>query len=334
MIRKIILIILSTIASITSHAQLSEKECVPIDIRDKNPGLANFFSKPRNQDSIGWCYAFAAADLMSAEVGVPVSAYHTSAIYNKGIANSFFRKIFFGKDNGSHDPTLAFKEVYEGGFIDTAIKDVKKEGEICSEEAMPFDKNYRGQTLQIVQYIEELKSNLKDPLLSDEQKCQDLRFIFPNLITSEFQTLYQALLKDDLNKELATIIAESCPKNKLKIPNFKIINIRPPMYNSDIDMDAEKNKFFKKVGDILDSGKPLGISYNVRFVTNKEGMHASVVTARRWYNNKCEFKIRNSWGQSCAPYKNEIECNRSEGSYWVDENKFYDMVDDITYISK
>ena len=53
---------------------ISEHDCSRIDIRDKRPELKEFFSTPRDQASVGWCFAFATADLFSAELGVPVVA--------------------------------------------------------------------------------------------------------------------------------------------------------------------------------------------------------------------------------------------------------------------
>jgi hypothetical protein len=82
----------------------------------------------------------------------------------------------------------------------------------------------------------------------------------------------------------------------------------------------------------LNNGKPVGISYNVKYVAPFSGFHASTVIARRWNNGRCEYKVRNSWGRSCSSYLKEIECNRWEGSYWVKDETFYKMAISFTAI--
>ena len=60
-------------------------ECTNKDLTDptylKSVGkekLINHFSKPRDQDSVGWCGAYASSDSLSYTVGEPVSAIDTS----------------------------------------------------------------------------------------------------------------------------------------------------------------------------------------------------------------------------------------------------------------
>ena len=77
------IIILPNLIYSLAYANLTQEQCTLVDIRrDQNPQLKEFFSPPRNQGLIGWCYGFAAADLLSVEAGTPVSAAHTSAIFN------------------------------------------------------------------------------------------------------------------------------------------------------------------------------------------------------------------------------------------------------------
>jgi hypothetical protein len=324
--------------------QVAHGQCTNIDIRDKNPKLAEFFSKPRDQDSIGWCYGFAAADLLSVEAGVPVSAMHTSAIFNKKISNSFFWNTVFGfqhkipKFLKDYFFNYAFSDIYEGGLVSKALNGAQDEGFICSEAQMPFDSDYRDQVGYLILSLEELKSQVKNNVITFENFCDlaQMKLYGSKLSNADLAKLYQAMLKDQLNQGLEEMMSETCAKDKIRIPKFKIQKIFKPSITSENE-ESERNNYFKKIGEVLEVGKPLAISYNVKHVLNPpaNGGHVSVLTARRWnpINNKCEYKIRNSIGQSCAQYLPYIDCNLEEGSIWVNEDKFYEMVNDIDYIS-
>lgn len=338
MILKFIFLISIIFILSNSYAEVSEKECSNIDIRTKNPALAEFFSTPRDQGEIGWCYGFAAADLLSVEVGVPVSAFHTSAIYNKSIANSPIWKSIAGVgrfiENHSEGRKSQFEEIYEGGHIDKALTEAKKEGKICSEKDVPYFVK-AGDAAFLISYLEEVKKTIKSKDLSLTQKCEYFKASFPSVLDSDLKKLFNYLLNEDLNVVLEKTISDLCPTNKLTIPDFKIKHIYPPMLDYDKDMQALKKIFFNKIAEVLESGKPMAIEYQTRFVeAYRDEHHESIVTARRWNKGKCEYKIRNSFGKACGYYKKGIDCNLEEGSYWVDENIFYNMVDGITYLSK
>jgi hypothetical protein len=314
------IIILPNLIYSLAYANLTEEQCTPVDIRDKNSQLKEFFSTPRDQDSIGWCYAFAAADLLSVEAGTPVSAAHTSAIYNKKIETRLW-------DSWFHN--VIFNDIYESGVVEEALNYAKNAKDICTEAGMPFDAHpmfyyYILQLEEIKKYVEETQSMNKF--------CNYIKDIFPYLPFSnvDFLKLYHAIINDQLNKGLEELITNSCQDKKIQIPDFKVKKITKDFWFP--DNENAKTKYFNKIGKVLASGKPLAITYKVSGVTKYPGNHASVVMAREWINNQCQYKVRNSWGRSCAPYKPGIQCVQEEGSFWVNEDTFYEMVIDIDYI--
>lgn len=320
-----------------AYSQGTNPDCADADVSDKNPKLREMFSTPRNQDSIGWCYGFSAADLISAELGESVSAFHSSAIYNKHIDNNFLEKTntklqqFFSNSS-------ELKQVYEGGFVGAAIAYAVKEGSICTEKAMPYDADYSGQVMKLVKDLEFLKTLVENSKLSENDICEEVKSKIPVSLSilpnTKYLDVYHALLKGELNQELEKMISKSCAGNKLAVPKFKVKHLYPPMIDHNTDWESERTKYFKKIGDLLAIGKPIAIDYELSHVSSQKGAHVSVVVAKRWNRNKnkCEYKIRNSWGQSCYLNKN-VECVREEGSFWVDEGIFYEMVSDITYIA-
>lgn len=323
----------------SADIKIPRSMCGDVDIRERNPSMAEFFSTPRSQDSIGWCYGFAAADLLSAKTNQAISAAHTSALYNKDVRNNFFWRLAYKFSPGSFD------EVYEGGFVKKALKSVRNNNQVCLEADFPYDANMRGEFHNLVQSLENLKEMIQNKSINDDQKCYALReFVnYQDEVSIEVNELYAALLNENLNIVLEEIASRRCGENQIEIPDLEFSSKSMPSLSRFSNESAEDatqrhvrrlTSFFKTIDEKLNSGSPLSVDYNVKHVTHMDGLHASVLVARRWKNGRCEFKIRNSWGTGCSSYdRNEIsECNSREGSFWVSDQKFYEMVDNITYI--
>lgn len=322
---------------------IPQSKCGELDIRDKmSPKLRRFFSEPRSQDGIGWCYAFAASDLLSAEIGEPVSALHTSAVFNADVEKSFFLKM--GYKLGRLFSENAFEESYEGGWIDKAIELVADEKKICGENDMPFDKNFWGDTKRgLIMPLERARGSIVEG--DQEGACHNIRnIVAENELMTNIDDIYKLLEKNNTNIALNEIVKEHCGDRMLDVPKHSVKELHTPRFrktNSNDDWEMRRfrrrvNRYFDKIEELLAQGKPLGVSYDVKHIMDdgESGGHASVVTARRWRNGRCEFKVRNSWGRGCSGYNSDkiADCDFSEGSFWVTDQKFYEMAWNITYI--
>ncbi|WP_372655965.1 hypothetical protein [Halobacteriovorax sp.] len=340
-----IIIFCFSLSSWGIDVKIPESECSDVDVRENmNPEMKEHFSTPRNQDGIGWCYAFSAADLLTAEMKEPVSASHVSAIFNKNIDNSTFMKLGYNIGRLFNEGT--FGDSYEGGWVDRALENAVDEKRVCSEEALPFDRNYRGETAGIILRLEEIKAGMKDESTAKIVSCNEIDSLisFRELNGLSASELYSILEQNNMNTALSIILKKRCSENLIKLKDFEIDSLSKPRprvgkqgrkMSDRIRVKKGIKRYFGKIGDILSSGKPMGISYNVDNIMDSSGGHASVLTGRRWKDGKCQFKIRNSWGRGCRSYDMDKieECNYEEGSFWVDDKRFYDMVTDLDYIS-
>lgn len=318
--------------------KITKKDCSPTDVRDHHPNLRDHFSRPQDQDSIGWCYGYAAADLLSVETGEPVSAIHVSTIFNKKIAESSLWK--FGYSIGNLFMENTFSSVYEGGYIRSAVLDAMKNKSVCSDKDLPYYTDYSSDIHGLIKSIEIIKRQLKEEALTETKACEIIEDRLERSIFStkrERDKILASLIYDDLNVALEKLIRTNCEDRKLSLSKKKVRELSKP-HRRGRDRHASREylsdlaSYKKEVNDVLSKGSPLGISYNVKYVTPMNGNHASTVIARRWENGRCEYKIRNSWGQSCHSYQSDIECNGSEGSFWVDDEKFFKMASGLTYI--
>ncbi len=333
----LLLIATHGVASEERIIQIPKHMCGSVDIRSTRPALQEIFSTPRNQGLIGWCYGFAAADLISAEVGETLSSAHVSSIYNKKVASNFFWRI--GYSIGDLFKKDDMGEVYEGGFIGKAIKDTISLGSVCREADMPYDRKYLGQFRDIMEGLDKLSEKLSSNKISDTEARDSLRLILdPQLFPlTDPSTILQDLREKNLNKVVEDVMRSNCGENLVNLPDMKVRNKTKPRLRNDSEESFDSSvrrigKFFSALNEKLEAGKPVGISYNVNRVTRQSGGHASVVIARRWKIDQCEYRIRNSWGHSCASYKDDIECDSSDGSFWVSDDKLYKMSKSITYI--
>lgn len=321
--------------------KIPQSKCSDTDIRTQNPSLKKHFSRPRSQDSIGWCYGFAAADLLSVELGNPVSATHASAIYNNDVRSNFFWKTAYGVAKivapGDLDKT------YEGGFSKKAIKAMIKKGKVCSEVDFPFDGDYWQEILPMIQSLENIQTKIKESS-NIEQTCnaiENVKTLNP-LLTVEINEIYSILHNSNINTALSQLIDKHCENKFLSVAkDIKVKSKgRPQLRRGADERDVRRltrrvRNYLGTVNSSLEAGKPLSIEYNIKHITKGSGPHVSVLTGRRWKDGVCQFKVRNSWGTGCSAYSVDkiSECNSEEGSYWITDQKFYEMVSRVTYIT-
>lgn len=309
---------------------MTEAECSATDIRNTRPELREHFSTPRDQDSIGWCYGFGAADLLTAEVGRPVSAAHVSSIYNNQIRrNPVFRfgyeiqERFMSGDNYSQD-------VYESGLEDKAIQWAMNAGTVCSESQFPFDQRHTNETLLMIRRLQQVKDALRSNQSSVDMMCANFSSLFPSISLTDAQTrdVVTSLLEDDINIALEKIIRTQCTTNPISLPRKPVLSIRKPSLRSN-----KLSEYKNLLNNTLNSGKPVALGYNTTSITNiPGGAHVSVIIARRWNGSSCEYKVRNSWGRTCEPYKIGIECDAREGSFWINDERMYEISSNFTAI--
>jgi hypothetical protein len=324
-----------------SHAQvLQEKECSPVDIRDtnpkisKSPSLRKFFSTPRDQGEIGWCYGFAAADLLSAHLGADISGFHVAAIHNSAARKNprrwYLQEKIGKKIHQVHDwneePLAMRQETYEGApmvhnksYSPLALRDVMKHGYVCRENDLPFDPVHTSRFIYVLEFIRATRKDIrKSGGLSEDQLCAISQKLEPLNLALDASEIIEMTLSKDLNHTLAQIAKAQCKHEAVIVPRFKVKEM-PTIQQS---KKTNSKEFLSNISNLLANGKPVEVTYNTNEYTEVSGMHSSIVVARRWHNGKCQFKIRNSWGKSCALYKSTVDCEEETGSFWVNDEHF------------
>jgi hypothetical protein len=319
-------------------AQVSSAECTSLDVRDHHPHLREYLSRPLDQGPIGWCYGYAAADLLTIATGKPVSALHTSALHNKKISQSFLRKNLTELERRLKATTFA--EIYEGGTIKAAVLDAAKNGEVCVSH--PADAIDSANLARLILDLEESKKTLdKLRAIGTSNLCQGMNtlLLFHEVIVDDIQKITESFFKENLNSTLEKILAGNC-KEKVSVPKFKLHTITKPSSTSQAQtlLDKSSNtmeEYFRSLNHSLNSGLPVGLSYDTKRIVHDGagGPHASTIISRRWQNGTCQYKVRNTWGKSCKRYRKDISCEESEGSFWVSASELKEISMNFTILS-
>jgi hypothetical protein len=299
-----------------------QESCSDLDIQKINPRID--FPEPVSQLNAGWCYAFVAADMLSAETGKHVSYAHTMAIYNRSLSQSLFSRSKNELQYQFAKNKPQFRYVYEAGNATDAIKSVVKTSSVCSEESMPYTVN-----LIFIERLDRFQTKLRSKnYVPSENDLNEMKEILTlnRYTNSDPQTVLNNLRTININETYERVMKENC-KEFINLNPLHSITMKKPRLSSHL------LNYLNSINSVLEIGKPVGIGYNTSLIeVGGNGAHASLITARRFNNETCEYKIRNSWGKTCDKYKPGIECVKEEGSYWVSDKTLLDMLFEYYYI--
>jgi hypothetical protein len=326
-----------------SSSVLAE-DCSSMNVLDKykdgskaSRKMLDFFSKPRNQNSWGACYGFTAADMLSFELNVPISALHVTAKYE--LKKEQERELHAGGD-----PAQA---------MDLASP------EICSEEDFPNFVNvskYRNHEIpNMLETLDKLKLLSKN--ISHRDLCQtvqnSLQLHLPNLAFDDIANILAASHSQSSIETLNQFAEKNC-RQKVKVPKYELEKSNAGSFYEDrngekvqvFGGDEERVKALQVLDEGLSKGKLVGIGYRPIKMLNLEADdpnigHASTVTGRKLVNGKCMYTVRNSWGNSpCGNRQvpSGIICGTKEGqdvpfgSYLVSRETLAQYLDDSFYV--
>jgi len=337
-------IFLISVMLFVSLAKAEIKVCTKVSKSDKTTKSVNLkdqLGPVRNQDSVGWCYAFTVADLLTQHLhnkgelrGDPnqknqqVSPVGIASYYNKKNYPKYYKRIekMSSKElqayNKSQEEKLALKGkkwdtlkvVPQGGVISNAFEDIKKTG-FCMESDAPSESfsivmaKFCIEKKICVKNLEEMLNSIYDRAnfnkTNKDELCDLYDVVHAAYPTIPEQTLNPLLLKTSRDKIFYDLAQAACIQktNFLNLSNKKI-NIK---YSS---IDDEKPKVLLQMIDgALEKGNVPAISYYAQFLTVKDAkkdfLHASTIVGKYYDPKACEviYILRNSWGETCDPYQ-------------------------------
>lgn len=333
-----------------ARMEQEQSGCGAVDLRSEMPPV-------RDQQGTGWCYGYAAADLLSHELGENISAVDIAVGYQAMSAASEVGRAFMAdvRDYFTEDTLMermrdgiwgrderilgrtadAYRgaiapSTRNGGYTSRAIMARQNMG-YCRESELPSD-NYGSTRLE--QAITDLIA-LRDQVREQNsrtnaselaiQTCQEMGErigeLFPNLLISDVERVLQNPYFNDI---YYSFVQHSC-KNRISGQGIRAHETPTHLF---------QDRGAGVIDAHLSEGKIIGINYRIDMLqAGREGNHASTVVGRRWNadRNQCEYLVRNSWGTGCNyGYRNETSCEN--GNIWVNKALLTEQTYSLSYI--
>ncbi len=306
----------------------------------------------RHQDSVGWCFAFSSADLLSYKYNKKISAVDIAITFNE---NNITKKVESLFENSASN--------IEGGFAFTALEHAIKKG-VCFEKDLPSEGYTDSNLLKLIQDLETMSKNYLEYInysyvpadhgilstpgyfyynkkkskktsreiyknyFSCNATSKRYQEAFPNITFQQFMNVLHNSTTKKIYKEMSAV---SC---KRKRPT------KPPEVKWELEIGGGGKDLINIFDKQLNNDNIVEMLYfsSTLFEPNYKlnGRHSSIIVGRR-FNEKtedCEYLVRNSYGPNCAPYdkmyKKYNRCNK--GMIWVPESLISESAYEATWL--
>lgn len=301
------------------------QSCSPVRLSDQY----EFLNTTHSQGDMGWCFAHAAADMMTVhyQKNNPESSHRFSAV---GIAiDYFFNRTFNSSTYNAYAQVSSRRASHtNGGTPGSVFSDFFRDFGLCLDTDVRGGSNIK-QHIEAIEAIEDLRLSLygERDLSEDEsiqlghqvsecpEQVEALNSIFPNMEWGDF---IGVLEKAEEQNYMSRLVDLNCEGRRIHSSSFPR---RDQLRRSTFETSP--------IDRILERGEPLYLSYDRNILTKPDYIedrtgvfrkpHGSIIVGRRFNSqaNKCEYLIKNSWGPSCSLYNPALSCEN--GQIWVSE---------------
>lgn len=278
----------------------------------------------RDQDSVGVCGAFAAADLLSFILKKRVSAADVM------IANNI-------ENIDTLDQLLGTKDSKRHGAVPSdAIVATLKRG-VCLEADFPSE-NFGNDSylLKAMEDAEKLTAELQRKARGrSAKKVEEIQEC--DLGDNPYRRLARSISMEQI-RDIARNTTPGRTMTQLNEIACRGKRFRPQsMPALNMVENPDHISALRRIDQNLNQKRPIAIGYDVyRFEHLRDPdrtHHASNIIGRHWNREKqqCEYLIRNTWGtQSCASHPPEFPCKN--GDFWVSQGALINAVWGLYYV--
>lgn len=274
----------------------------------KTVSLAKSFGPSRDQDTVGWCFAFASADLMSYKLKKPISAADMAINYFNSRQSPVTRWLS-GKKQSE----------YRGGWEADALKQTAERG-FCLESKFNSEDNGNNEMAGALNRAQEIKNSwLKLKTGACTNDLRTVKALFPQLTLAD---LNHSIVTSTQSSFISKLATEACE------PRLKIEVAPKPL----IERGPNKSKLFANIDRQLNAGNPLTLAMYSEILIDSDSdgrkdQHAVMAIGRRFneLTGSCEYLIRNSWGSGAFAH-DPIYDRDEKGHVWIPREKLNDTV--------
>lgn len=297
-----------------SQESLADSSCPTRDLRS-----SAILNLPRNQKSLGWCYAYSLADLIGYRVGKKVSPID--------LALGLYRaNKEYGIDSIGQVTRLS------GGLMYPTFDAAKSRG-LCWENKVSASGDLSVEMLYRTENVA-IEAKHIDPRAADHG-MQVQRLVYRNSFA--LQKVFPTSTMGELVSAFANLNAGEKPL--ISVVN-NICGERTPMPAIRLrgGVATDSASLINILKWRLSEGTPLSIGYSGNTLRDVKFSgpvtHAStVVGMRQNRQGECEFLVRNSWGTVVsAPYDATLRPKYFQGNIWITETLMKHMAKEVYFI--
>lgn len=307
------------VLSISSSSIAGVKTC-------SNPGfkavdISKEFGPIKNQGTIGWCYAYAASDLITHYL------YKTKGkdVYPKKLNANFFDKI--NDQNSVSSIGIAYyyykrvdriknklstrlsknKEykLLKAGYTTIAVERAMKNGFFFDSIVNSYSQNFEG-TGKLLEDITLFSIDKKEGGPYFNKALESASYVFPKLSKDEIKRIFKRSNRYNVIDHLLSAFSGELYRLKV-LPKIKELSASE--VNENENKITGNEHLLNRIDELLNAGTPVSIGYYAKFLTNKEyqdklaGPHGSTIVGKR-INSNCEeeYILRNSYGNYLGAY--------------------------------
>jgi hypothetical protein len=286
----------------------------------------------RDQGDIGWCYANAAADLLSYEFNDKLEGKLVSDMH---VAMTF-TKTFIGEN------------FFEGGSAFLSVKAyLATQNRLCLQDDEDQLRSHglkislKNKLKQVMLLKSTYDAQTEDPKLWNNFFNQWMKIKRSNsyLFSMGDQKLLE-LLQNSSAYDFPNKVADKlCSQHSKAVVQKDDVSVIAAPYT-----DTLKSLAVQAINRQLDNQNIVAYAYRASVLIDPhaaitwDSAHMSVLVGRKWnsQSKQCEYLIRNSWGSDCKPYnKSPIFKNRCEAGYvWIPEDIMKKSMIGVSYFDK
>lgn len=300
----------------------------------------------RNQGSIGWCYAYAAADLVSYELDQNISA-RDIAQQNNLSANR--REAEDARDVIDHLPSPSRRE--SGDTVEALFAAANSRG-FCPEEVMPSgipEEEGAADAIETVNALDPNSSNESD-LESDpnglgaamesfqdfdkslsEATTEENRYLAAQRFCEENRAIIQNYFPQGFEGGVVEALVQSSGDSFQYLSESQCSDEQRVHIDGEIEMVTFDTPEGGSIGDIdrvLENGGIVAVHYYTDVFGTPSDMqdletHASTVVGRQWDEEagRCQYILRNSYGANCTQYPEHANIDCEGGNLFIYEDQ-------------
>lgn len=316
-LRQVFLVSVFLTLSLISSVLANEVECKNVDLRD-----SSVVGPVRNQGSLGWCFAYAAADLYGhalkkriSPIDIALSYYQDNPNYSRADENMMTS--------------------YRAGRQDYVFNTVLRHGVCLDNKVSAFRQDAPERIIEIERLsnrISELTGN------TSERRSQIVRLVQSNFHllngifpTSNYSTLRDAFLDLDARKAPLVSLVDNICGNRIPIDHLR-------MRGGAFTPDSSVNQIRRIVGN---AKRPVLIGYNAALLrnpnlTDTRMNHISTIMGTRVFRGKCQYLLKNSWGGNDSSYHWPLRTvwASDNGHTWIPESLVRKMAKEVRWVQQ